>query len=446
MTSSGTPIARNCSYWQDRWLRDAGEPAASANVYVGLRFKGAFDEDALVRTLASMVERHEALRTTFEYKGRGEWQQLVWPRGGADIVTFAQPSAERAAPESPEIVGFVDRPLDLRCGELVRVGLSRLSRTEHIFLIVMHHAIVDGWSAALLGQEISDEYACHLLHRPHRPACIQRTASEFADAEPRDLIGGALRRYWESVLTRSPSRVPPLGQAEWGRDLKSFACERTIISADVMQGLLTRTLRLRTILMTAFATATAQALAPHCGNVVTLGIVHNMCRSSPEWRQTVGLLVDVLPLRLKVREGCSLDDLLAGTRDAWHQALAHRTSFAALHQLLTYGDGHGFPCCEVQLNYLSFDAISRRSRPSQLLPESQSISPVVIPMAVRAMSVRTHEPAPIVVNLLPTACGGLVADVLWLKGLVTREVVRRFVDDFAGALHRLAGDSEGHVP
>ena len=45
------------------------------------------------------------------------------------------------------------RPFDLTNGRLWRVRLIRLSRTEHVLALVMHHIASDAWSVGGLFRE-----------------------------------------------------------------------------------------------------------------------------------------------------------------------------------------------------------------------------------------------------------------------------------------------------
>jgi len=49
-------------------------------------------------------------------------------------------------------------PFDLSCGPLIRVKVLRLSDEEHLLLLTLHHIITDGWSIAVLMQELVTLY------------------------------------------------------------------------------------------------------------------------------------------------------------------------------------------------------------------------------------------------------------------------------------------------
>ena len=53
------------------------------------------------------------------------------------------------------------RPFDLVQGPIFRSTLYRLSATEHVLLIVVHHIAFDGWSIGLLLQELAMLYTAY---------------------------------------------------------------------------------------------------------------------------------------------------------------------------------------------------------------------------------------------------------------------------------------------
>ena len=131
-----------------------------------LRLSGDLDAPALARALAGIVERHEALRTTFREDG-GEPLQVVGP---PEIPPLPQVDLSALAPvlRAAELARGVEaeaaRPFDLTAEPLLRAWLFRETPTGespagHRLLIVVHHAVADGWSMEILGRELAALYA-----------------------------------------------------------------------------------------------------------------------------------------------------------------------------------------------------------------------------------------------------------------------------------------------
>ncbi|MFI6348457.1 amino acid adenylation domain-containing protein [Streptomyces sp. NPDC050560] len=171
----------------DRWLAGAAQPAAlvtaqapegpvpatgpqrrmwlharlypdSAAYHIGqaVRLTGPLDEGALRATLAALVERHDALRTTFT-EIDDEPYQVVAPR--LDIALAPEDGGGDRDRERAWLSALDTAPFDLEHGPLVRFGLLRHSPTEHVLMTVVHHAVADGLSLVRLLGELGRIYA-----------------------------------------------------------------------------------------------------------------------------------------------------------------------------------------------------------------------------------------------------------------------------------------------
>ncbi|CAA9346511.1 MAG: Polyketide synthase modules and related proteins, partial [uncultured Gemmatimonadetes bacterium] len=202
------------SFAQQRlwFLEQMGGLGATYHIPAGLRLTGELDRAALGRALDRIVERHEALRTTFARVG-GEPVQRVAP---AEASRFALEDHDlRGNPGAgAELRALAARvaaaPFDLERGPLIRGALARLDDDEHLFLVAMHHIVSDGWSMGVLTQELSTLYAAFRRGDgdPLPPLPVQ-----FADyaAWQRAWVSGDVLRaqadYWAATLAGAPEQL-----------------------------------------------------------------------------------------------------------------------------------------------------------------------------------------------------------------------------------------------
>ena len=134
---------------------------APNNLSFGIRLIGALDRAALRLSATTIVDRHEALRITFDVRD-GEPVQCVnqvlpplWVF--IDLTTHgtADPEQEALAAASRE----VHKAFDLRKGPLVRFVLIKIHPYTHILLVAFHHIICDGRSLELFASELAACYA-----------------------------------------------------------------------------------------------------------------------------------------------------------------------------------------------------------------------------------------------------------------------------------------------
>src|SRR5439155_9032470 len=153
------------------WFLHQLEPqSAFYNIPLALRLTGWLHVDALERSLAVVVQRHEVLRTTFSTQEEQPVQvvALSLPIQIAVIDLHALPAVQDAhATRLDRLVGELARaeaqhPFDLTHGPLLRVYLLRLAPQEHILLFTLHHIITDDWSMGILVREITTLYQAHI--------------------------------------------------------------------------------------------------------------------------------------------------------------------------------------------------------------------------------------------------------------------------------------------
>ncbi|HSS01494.1 MAG TPA: amino acid adenylation domain-containing protein [Kofleriaceae bacterium] len=196
---------------QRLWFLSTLEGASSAyHIRGAVRLDGALDRGALVRALERIVERHEALRTTFEVID-GEPMQVVHPHAELALEEHdvrAAGDVEAAARALRDAHGA--RPFDLARDVPMRVQLVRVADEAHVLQIVMHHIASDGWSIGILLDELSQLYAAFSAGKgdPLPPMALR-----YADhaAWQRDIwASGQLAgqsEYWRTTLVGAPMQL-----------------------------------------------------------------------------------------------------------------------------------------------------------------------------------------------------------------------------------------------
>ncbi|MFI1288116.1 amino acid adenylation domain-containing protein [Streptomyces sp. NPDC020792] len=127
-------------------------PSPAYNVPMAARLTGPLDVAALRAALADVARRHECLRTVFPDRD-GTPCQVVVDTVPELRVTDVDPAGLAAALAQAASEGF-----DLTAEPPVRARLLRLGDEEHVLLVVMHHIVMDEWSAVPFGRDLSAAY------------------------------------------------------------------------------------------------------------------------------------------------------------------------------------------------------------------------------------------------------------------------------------------------
>ncbi|MFG1653252.1 amino acid adenylation domain-containing protein [Micromonospora sp. NPDC049275] len=130
-------------------------PSAAYNVPLVVTMRGTLDVAALHRALHDLTGRHESLRTTFGETDGEPFQRVLPP----EQVEVALPVSPCDADDVESTVRDLSRrPFDLGSDTPLRMSLLRVSADEHILVLVLHHAICDGWSMTPLLRDLATAY------------------------------------------------------------------------------------------------------------------------------------------------------------------------------------------------------------------------------------------------------------------------------------------------
>ncbi len=142
--------------------------------------EGQVDPRLVERTFVEIVQRHEALRTTFSVVD-GHPVQIVSPHLElrVQVTDLRGLAADTREQEMDRLCAReASRPFDVENDALIRVGLLRMGDQHHILMLTLHHLVSDGWSIGLIMEEFQKIYGAFAENR--RPA-IPALPIQFAD-------------------------------------------------------------------------------------------------------------------------------------------------------------------------------------------------------------------------------------------------------------------------
>jgi amino acid adenylation domain-containing protein len=188
---------------QRLWVLHQLAPESTAyHIPAGLRLRGPLDVSALERALSEIVRRHEVLRTSFPLREEEPVQRIAPP---APVVLPVLDVLEEEVPRIAE--AEARRPFDLERGPLLRLALLRTAPDSHVLLLVVHHLVSDGWSAALFLRELSALYAAFVRGEPSPLPELPVQYADWAVWQREQLRGELLDahlRWWAERLADAP--------------------------------------------------------------------------------------------------------------------------------------------------------------------------------------------------------------------------------------------------
>jgi amino acid adenylation domain-containing protein len=313
------------------WFLDRIQPGTPRyNVSGAAWLRGPLDIAALRAAVAALTKRHEVLRTVMRAGPDGVPSLEI--QAPADVpvpvipVRHGQGSFDAEQEALATARRICNEPFDLSAGPLLRCRLLRLRADLHLFVLVIHHIVFDGWSLPIVIGELSEAYQAAVAGRP---ASLPPLGIQYADFAlwQREWLATAEAAqqlaYWRERLAGAPMLSLPIGRSRPAHPSLAGAVVQFRLPAPDAE-------RLQHLAHQEGTTPFVVGLAGFAAVLsrwahqddLTIGTPVSG-RHRPELVPLVGFFVNTLPIRLGVTGGEPLTLLVRHTHEALMAAQAH---------------------------------------------------------------------------------------------------------------------------
>ncbi|MEU7769457.1 amino acid adenylation domain-containing protein, partial [Nocardia sp. NPDC049190] len=314
------------------FLNQFDTSSAAYNLCFAARLTGRLDVDALRAALLDVVTRHEPLRTVYPIVD-GEPCQVVW-----DVATMAAELVLDAAPVVDEmelgdrIRATVEAGFDIAESAPVRAQLYRAGVDDHVLVVVVHHIAADGSSMAPLARDVFAAYRARAKSRAPQWEPLEVQYADYAmwqremlgsEDDPTSLIARQIA-YWTETLGDAPEllglptdRPRPAAMSMVGGNVRFGMSAR--LHDDIVRLAHREGVTVFVVLHAALAILLARTA--HSEDVSVGTPVAG--RGSQALDDLVGMFVNTVVLRTRLRDDQSFRELLAEVRGVDVAALAH---------------------------------------------------------------------------------------------------------------------------
>jgi amino acid adenylation domain-containing protein len=198
---------------QRLWFLSRAEPSSLYNATFQLRLKGPLDRDALAAALTDLVARHAPLRTLMPEADGQPYQHILDP---ADATPVLRVRSCLAGDVGAEIETLSRTVFDLTVDPPVQTSLFEIGPDENVFVMLLHHIAVDGWSVPVMLRDLGGSYAARCRGAEPRWTPLPVQYADYAVWE-REVLGSeddpgsavsAQLRYWTETLAGVPEEIP----------------------------------------------------------------------------------------------------------------------------------------------------------------------------------------------------------------------------------------------
>ncbi|GIH26475.1 hypothetical protein Aph01nite_47850 [Acrocarpospora phusangensis] len=250
----------------------------------------------------TLLSRHPNLRVSFHFRASGDPVQVVHAMAVPEWTEVDLSEAPGGA--EAELEADWRRGIDIESASLVRFLLIREGGDRHRLVVTAHHCVIDGWSMALLLNELLALYGGREL--PPAPAF----RDYLAWMNGQDRTHAQMR--WRTELAGLPGPTHLAEKA--GRSPAAHADQEmaaAVLPQDLTEALAARARECGITVNTAVQAAWAVLLSHLTGqhDVVFGSTVSGRPASLPGSDGMIGMLVNTVPVRVRLRPGDSLREV-----------------------------------------------------------------------------------------------------------------------------------------
>ncbi|MEU5883555.1 amino acid adenylation domain-containing protein [Spirillospora sp. NPDC047279] len=280
-------------------LHDTGQDVYTAQV--SFELEGPLDVAALRAAAATLLRRHANLRAGFRQRKEGTPVQIVQRQvrlPWEDVDLTGLPEAERAAAATAVADRERVTPFDMAKPPLLRFTLVKMAADRHRMVFTNHHILLDGWSTPVLQTELFALYLAGGDDTGMPRVAPYKNYLAWLAGQDRGAAEDAWRRALAGV--EEPTFVAPEAgaaePAEPGR-VRWRLSER--LTADLNARARAQGVTLNTVMQLAWGTLLGRLTGRT--DVVFGAAVSGRPAELPGVEQMIGLFINTLPIRVRVR-------------------------------------------------------------------------------------------------------------------------------------------------
>jgi amino acid adenylation domain-containing protein len=296
-----------------------------------IRLNGPLNKDALRLSFQQIVQRHEVLRTRFVQRGATPELEIC---EDATVqlreLDLRNPASGKADEQrvNREITEEAARPFALDEGGLFRLRLLQTGEQEHILLVTLHHIVFDGWSAGVLGSELSALYTAYSEGKPSPLAALDIQYVDYAAWQRSLLESGKLAEgleYWKKQLKNISVLELPTDHSRPAVQSFRGTTEQWALPQELHAGLQALSRKRGATLFMSLLSGLQVLLARYSGqqDIAVGSPIAN--RVHPQTQALIGFFTNVVVLRADLSDNPQVEELIRRTRETCLEAYTYQS-------------------------------------------------------------------------------------------------------------------------
>lgn len=310
------------------WLLSQREESFMAYLSVSVKsFQGNLNIEYLERAFLKLLTRHEILRTTFHFiKGQLKQKirhvdEIYTPFEIIDLRTYTDPEFVKN-----EIINSqFNTVFDLEYGPLYKICLVLKSDDQFLFVLTIHHIIIDGLSNEVILDEISGYYNNDLHGISAEPEPLRIQYKDFAHWQNRMIAAENIHaKFWREYLDGylPLSSLPVISKSgPKGNEGRVY----TIQIGKEVYGSIKELAKEHEFTVFMFALSSIFSLLYRYTGQHDITVGNSIAgREDAELENQIGFYINTLPLRLKLTGNETFNQLLDKVKNMMLDVFEHR--------------------------------------------------------------------------------------------------------------------------
>lgn len=310
-------------------------------------FTGFINIDAFSKAWKFLLNRHDILRTIFLFSDDGDIHQMVL-RDPDLAITVEKYNAQDEFTKNKQVGDYRKRDLESKFNHgrdpLLRLHVfvdDQDKDSNHLCLLTIHHAIIDGWSLSILFQEFNTIYHDFSVGDVPNLAAVRPFSDYIQWLSERDF--DSARSYWERRLNNfsTPTSIYSYTPYESNSHFDHIHIEHThtfSLSESLSTGLTALAKETRTTLSTIFNLGWSLVTNYFSGetDIVFGTTVSGRPQELSGFDSMVGVFINTVPVRVKIDAKENIKDIL---QSLYNDSVERQSfDFFPLDQIQKMGD------------------------------------------------------------------------------------------------------------
>lgn len=139
-------------------LNQIDEYATNYNITEAVEWNGYLNKEQVQQTIDKLVDKHEALRTSFQTINEEPYQTISNTLSASPIYYDIQNISKNKEEKLDQVIQDFIQAFDLKRAPLFRIGIIQVSAQQYVIVFDMHHIIADGVSMGIIVKDFISIY------------------------------------------------------------------------------------------------------------------------------------------------------------------------------------------------------------------------------------------------------------------------------------------------